>query len=293
MPNFADSFAKSFGTAQELAYKKWLADQETDPQSVAGKLLPTAMLMGNTDLVNKLLDMQKGKPIQPSPTKATGWLDAGLPQQPTQTTGVGIGGGAQILPTGKGFKVTANPAAAQIAKDEMSIVKQTSEQGLFQKQFSRSYKELTDKYPDIGEKGWESAMLRFKVRNIDVPLDELPETKAFVTELQPRANQQARTIEGGRVTDNDRKIYADAYPNAILHPTGTNIRLMSNKLLDMDAKGGNIGMVMKDLLTSPVPIDKKIALQVLEEKIPNFSPETHKIQIDSETGKIRVVPRKE
>lgn len=307
--DWSDFFAQAYGTGgfsegMKLGFEKWKAEQESDPKAVAGKLLPTAVLMQDQDLVNRLLDMQSGKitPINKRET-SSGWLDTGdvdnaeaygIQRQdsvsmPTGAEAMGFGG--KIIPKSKYFSITPNPAEKKMKEDVYATQKQTTGQSLFQKSFSRSYSELTKKYPEIGEVGMSGWLNRFHARNIGVPFDLLPETKAFVAELKPRANQQARDVEGGRVTDPDRKIYADAYPNAIMNPSITNIRLASDALLGMDAKGGNISKVMTQLLTSEVDIDNKIAMQILEEKVPNFSPETHDVFIDDKTGKIKVVPK--
>lgn len=138
----------------------------------------------------------------------------------------------------------------------------------FLQQFNRSYEELLKFDPEIGKEGFGGYLSRSAAK-IATSLDELPETKALKIEILPMANAVAREIEGGRVTDQDRQIYADRFASAINHPTKTNIRLMSNSLVDLIDKGGNekgiITNQLKALASTKTDIFNSVITQVLIE----------------------------
>ena len=128
-------------------------------------------------------------------------------------------------------------------------------------QFERSYDELTEAFPDIGEKGIGGAGTRL-IASMGEKTGYFPETTTFLRELKPKANQMARTIEGGRVTDQDRQIYADSFMNVLAVPSETNIRLISNSLIDAHSKGGNINTIMQILSSSENEILQGIVMEV-------------------------------
>jgi hypothetical protein len=180
--------------------------------------------------------------------------------------------------TFKGMQFGADPMAQEYMKRKFEVAtenlkaeskrKQSAEATMsgtarFTKQFGRSYNELKTMFPDIGEIGYTGWMTR-KGAQIANYFDQLPETKAFTVRLKPIANQMARDVEGGRITDQDRQIYADSFVNALKNPSETNIRLASEALLDLRDKGGDISKVVNELATSEVDIIQKIVLQVLE-----------------------------
>ena len=117
----------------------------------------------------------------------------------------------------------------------------------FLQQFGRSFEELKKFDPDIDKAGFGGFLIR-KKGQIAEAFDELPETSALKIRILPMANAMAREIEGGRVTDSDRQIYADSFANALNEPSITNIRLASSSLIDLIDKGGNErGAVTKQL----------------------------------------------
>jgi hypothetical protein len=134
----------------------------------------------------------------------------------------------------------------------------------FLQQFGRSYDELKSSYPEIGDVGYTGWATRNWAK-VATALDEHPETKAFQVELKPLANQMARDIEGGRVTDQDRQVYADSFANTLANPDKTNIRLVANSLLKMKDKGGNIASVLGELYSSDVDIMQQVATEVLKD----------------------------
>jgi hypothetical protein len=151
------------------------------------------------------------------------------------------------------------------SKDSPAVEAQKTISGTrrFLEQFGRSYNELKNYDPEFDKLGYEGWMSR-KGASINNYFDVLPETKAFQVELKPLANQMARDVEGGRVTDQDRQIYADAFANTLQHPSETNIRLSSNALIKLKDKGGNINTVVSELYSSDMPIMQKIASEVLK-----------------------------
>lgn len=90
----------------------------------------------------------------------------------------------------------------------------------------------------------------------------LPKTTAFINRIEVIANQSARDIEGGRVTDQDRSVYTKAMANAIKFPDDTNIKLTAESLVDMDLLGGDINPVLDEFRSSNVDIFNKIAKEV-------------------------------
>lgn len=133
----------------------------------------------------------------------------------------------------------------------------------FLEQFGRSYNELKTAYPEIGDVGYTGWATR-GLAGLQTSLDKFPETKAFQVELQPLANQMARDVEGGRITDQDRKIYADAFANTLKNPSKTNVRLVSNSLLKLKDKGGDISKVVGELYSSDIDILQNISKEVIK-----------------------------
>lgn len=116
----------------------------------------------------------------------------------------------------------------------------------FLQQYSRSLDELKKFDPDIEKLGIEGKVSRLKA-TIANSLDQLPETKTLMIQIQPLANGIAREIEGGRVTDQDRAIYANAFANALANPGATNSRLASAPLVDALDKGADVVPVLKQM----------------------------------------------
>jgi len=159
-------------------------------------------------------------------------------------------------------------AEEKAASDTATAEKTSKGTYRFMQQFDRSISELRKFDPEfdkVGASGWLSrkqAMLAEK-------LDELPETKALGIQVQPMANGMAREIEGGRVTDQDRKIYADSFANGILNPGPTNMRLLSQSIIGLLDKGGNengkITNQLQMLAKSDTNLFKGVIAQVLME----------------------------
>lgn len=147
----------------------------------------------------------------------------------------------------------------------------------FMQQFDRSISELKKFDPEFdkeGAQGWLNRRMASVAKN----LDELPETRALEIQVLPMANGMAREIEGGRVTDNDRKIYADSFANGIRNPSSTNMRLLSQSLISLLDKGGNSnGAITKQLsmlAKSKTDMFKGVIVQVLEE-YPELAPQIY------------------
>ncbi len=139
----------------------------------------------------------------------------------------------------------------------------------FMQQFERSHNELRAFDKDFDKDGMGGFLTR-KTALIAEKLDELPETKALKIQVLPLAQGIASEIEGGRVTDQDRKIQADKFANAISFPTTTNVRLMANGYLELIDKGGNengkITAQLKEFARSDSDIFKRVIAQVLIEE---------------------------
>ena len=83
------------------------------------------------------------------------------------------------------------------------------------------------------------------------------------------ANQMARDVEGGRITDQDREIYADAFSNALESPTNTNIRLASESIISLADKGGDVTPILNSLSSTKSDLLNEISDQVYS-SYPNF-----------------------
>jgi len=147
----------------------------------------------------------------------------------------------------------------------------------FMQQFDRSIKELKSFDPEfdkVGASGWLSR----KQASVAEHLDELPETSALKIQVKPMANAMAREIEGGRVTDDDRKIYADSFANGIGNPNVTNMRLMSQSIISLIDKGGDengkITNQLQMLAKSDTDMFRGVIMQVLED-YPELAPKIY------------------
>src|SRR3990167_8489863 len=137
-------------------------------------------------------------------------------------------------------KSTATEIGKVIAEKKKNTFKaENTSQGTyrFMQQFQKSYDELKSFDPEVDKVGVGGFLSR-KAAQIAEHLDELPETKSLKIQVLPLANKMARDIEGGRVTDSDRKIYADSFAAGYMHPTRTNVRLMSYSLINLLDNGG-------------------------------------------------------
>ena len=194
---------------------------------------------------------------------------------------MGVPTGYEPDPIQRAIAIKQGETQVKLQED---VRKETISFAPFIKQFGRSYEELTKFDPEIGKTGL-GGWLKRRGAGIANYFDELPETKAFMVQLQPMANAMARNIEGGRVTDPDRKIYADSFVNALANSTPTNIRLASDALLGLKNKGGNITLILNEMYSAKVPIIMDIATQVLEQS------KDLKVQKNSATGEYRITKK--
>jgi len=172
-------------------------------------------------------------------------------------------------------RALAKEAASKRIDNEINLEKKTgeerqgSERGLagtkrFLAQYGRSAKELREWNPDVGKKGIEGYSIR-KMGKIANALDYLPETAAFESRSQVVANQTARDIEGGRVTDKDREVYASSFANALIDPTQANSRKAAGSIIDLLDKGGNVTPVLKEFWGSGEPVINDIVIKFLDD----------------------------
>jgi hypothetical protein len=156
----------------------------------------------------------------------------------------------------------------KIAEDVISSQATAPGTYRFMQQFERSMSELEKFDPSIGETGFSGFITRKKAELANA-MDELPETKALQIRIKPMANRMARDVEGGRVTDDDRKIYADSFANAMLEPSATNVRLASESIITLidklDGNNEKIIPTLKQISRSNVDIMQKILGQVVEQ----------------------------
>jgi len=150
----------------------------------------------------------------------------------------------------------------ELQKGQIAAEQNLTNTQRFMQQYGRSWSELKAAYPEIGDTGFIGKSTRKYARLETEALDKFPETKAFLAELKPLANQMARDVEGGRVTDQDRKIYADAFSNTVENASPTNIRLTANALVKMADKGADISKVVNELAISDLEIFRQIAVEV-------------------------------
>lgn len=138
----------------------------------------------------------------------------------------------------------------------------------FAQQFDRSYQELKKFDPEIDKIGLGGFLTR-KAATVATAIDALPETKALQITVLPMAQQIASELEGGRVTDQDRKIQADKFASAVKFPTKSNIRLLANNYIDLIDKGGDengkISTQLRTLLERKSDIFNSVIEQVLTE----------------------------
>lgn len=128
-------------------------------------------------------------------------------------------------------------------------------------QYDRSLKELTARYPEIGKEGLEGWVTR-KGGELDNYFDGLPETKAFRKRANMMAYEMVSELEKGRTTDQDRKVAADTFADALKTPTKANVRLASEQIIGLKDKGAGIEPLLGYLRQSKSPELQAIAAQV-------------------------------
>jgi len=173
------------------------------------------------------------------------------------------------------------------AKDLESARKGARGTQRFLTQFENSQKELQNVFPDFGKLGFGGKVQRFQASVLE-KLDKFPETSVLVRESKKVANQTARDIEGGRVTDQDRAVYAEALANTLRTPSDTNVRLASNELLRLSDLGGRINDVIVQFANSDVEIMREIAKQTVNglfnDQVEQMGLQGIKQQLNTEQG---------
>jgi len=131
------------------------------------------------------------------------------------------------------------------------------------RRFFRSFQESIEELEEAGFGSIQDATIEGSLQRVGATIQEktgtLPKTEAFQSGLQVAANAQARLVEGGRVTDADRAIYAKALVSAIGRSSEANIRLAVEKLLSMKDKGGNIEPLLEEYRNSGIDLFEQIA----------------------------------
>lgn len=222
----------------KMAYEQWKQKQENDPEIIKKKMIAQMTAMSpylSPENQGKVIDM----------ANSLGEV------KPT----VRIGGDGKV-------SMTLSPSTKE--SPSATTAKELSETQNFIQQFGRAYDEQLKMFPEIGETGYVGWATR-KGGKIANYFDQLPETKAFQVEKLPLANKMARTIEGGRVTDKDREVYANALADSLEHPTETNIRLVSNSLSKLYQKGGDIAQHLAEFNSSNIDIFSKVVASVLKD----------------------------
>jgi hypothetical protein len=250
--------------------------QQTETEKLIEVLALQAKMTQAQQDQNRMANLGGGM-AQPPIGASAPQVNAPSLQQLASLQGAGAGGG--LIPTGANLNAVTgdlsysfgkDKAADKRAEDQYSQEKQLSGTGRFLQQFGRSWEELKGAYgKEIGDKGYSGWATR-GLAKVNTALDNHPETKAFLQELEPIANQMARDIEGGKITDKDRDIYAKSFANTVKNPSETNVRLASNNLLKMRDKGGNIESVLNELRNSDIDIMQSIALEVDKDEYKKF-----------------------
>jgi hypothetical protein len=169
------------------------------------------------------------------------------------------------------------------ATREFGAMKEATGSMRFVNQFERSFDEIQSKIPGFGETGVVGKAKRIGAKVLE-SADMLPETKTLTIRLKPIANQMARDVEGGRVTDQDRKIYADSLANTLNAPSETNSRLVSEQLIGFADKGADISKNVTALAESKNKVLNQIYSQVIEQY-----PEFRVVTVKNESGEKRRV----
>lgn len=132
--------------------------------------------------------------------------------------------------------------------------------------FVNSFQELQEQFPDIGETSFSGFVSRLTAQGAE-KLGMTPDTTRYLNRVEVAANKQAREIEGGRVTDQDRQIYVKAMQNAAKFPTSTNIGLAADSLIDIyqdyDNTNDIIGIV-SSYISSPIDVLQNIGLEAVK-----------------------------
>lgn len=236
-------------------------------QSISGFLGGTPT-QPKDDITSILNDESASQTPRLSDFFATQTTAFGVPKDLKSETGLRREG--QINADIEVSKQVAAQEGKEKAKQIRGSQKQIKESSLYFEQFGRSRKELS-KIPGIGNIGPSGKGARF-LGFIGEKLDLFPETAVLLKDANVSANQQARSVEGGKITDQDRKIYADALVNALGGSDNENARLGSNALRRMHNDGGNIKPEVISLIESGEGPLQQIGAQVME-FLPGLFPE--------------------
>lgn len=273
-----------------------LKERELDPRVQAGKMANMMALMGNPEGAAKMFEYSK------SGNLPTGGIQ--LPSQVTQEpiipdylaggqnrinsqvaglspamTGMGVTGGT--MKVGGASMKFGKPGMSKYDEANLDIQKglvtknleatQQRQSGaektltgldVYMQQFKRSEDELKKYDPNIGKEGFEGKLSRIG-GIISEKLDELPETSAMIAMSKPFAQEIATDLEG-RATDQDRNIQIETMANLLKGPSTKNIRLASNAIISLQAKGANTKKMVSKMYNSGSDILQKAAEQVYE-----------------------------
>ena len=151
--------------------------------------------------------------------------------------------------------------ATDKAKEKAGAEKSARSQSRFIQRFSESFGEVQAALPKSGESSVAGLVQRVAA-GAGANTGLLPKTQAFLRQAKKLANEQARNVEGGRITDQDRSVYAEAMASAVSAPTETNVRLVADSILDMHDKEANIEPLLNDLISADNELLNSIASEV-------------------------------
>lgn len=266
------AFLEGLQTGAELGFKRWQTKQENDPETLKQKA--KAQMLGilaaygqspNTEQLDESSNNVK-TPIDFNNIDTSKYAVPGIG---SDRVGFMLSGSLKnpswkVDPVSQMYMDVNKKFLEKNIENSMATQSTITGTKRFMQQFGKSYSELKNMFPEIGDAGYTGWATR-KGAKISNYFDNLPETKAFQVELLPLANQMARDIEGGKITDQDRKIYADSFANTLNNPSATNVRLTANKLIGLKDKGGNITSVVKELYNSDIDFMQNVANEVLKE----------------------------
>ncbi len=152
--NFNKAFTGAYETSAQNAFKKWQAEQESNPQAIAAKYLPLAVMSGNTELANRLSIMAKGGvPPMPSNSGVGGQvtpdpygIGSAAEITPNMIGAVGQGGmGTKITPSGKLSFSTSGGGMGDLQKANLDVAKQGAVEQIKKQQYIKQ-SALTSQY---------------------------------------------------------------------------------------------------------------------------------------------------
>lgn len=260
-----------------------ISEDANNPVKQLQQIAQYAAMTGNTELLGNIANML-GSQMQPNGVQSdadkTGIPNyLGISSPTTSGPNVQIKGGKVSIGTGSNKLDEVQKANLDIAKSQKTSQikdeakdKKLSESSMKQlnrltQRYGASLEELRGFDPEIGRKGVGGAISR-GIASLGTKVDEFPRTKAFEVEKLPLANMTARMIEGGKITDSDRKIYADAMISALSNPDETNSTLLANQIIDLVDKygvdGADPSKLMKYFESTNIDVFKRVAEIVYE-----------------------------